>query len=247
MILSTKVWERGMKKLLPLLVVLLVVLLGSACNNEETEGWIVLFDGETTSGWRSYNGTEFPESGWEVSDGMLVVLASDGEEEGGGGDIITEEQFDNFELMLEVKLSPEANSGIFYRAIESPYEPIWHNAPEFQVLDDTAYIEMGTMDMNTHLTGDNYDLHASEVTATKPLGEWNQIRIIVNGAHVEHWLNGTKTVEYELWSPEWEQLVEASKFADYPEYGRATSRHIGLQDHGHMLWYRNIKIRRIID
>ena len=240
-----------------------VAILVSACASSDEElapippntltaaeveaGWILLFDGHSTNGWRGYNQESFPEVGWEVADGCLIVLASDGEEEGYGGDIITEEKFENFELSIEFLLSPVANSGILYRAIESPGEPIWHNAPEYQVLDDTAYIEMNTMDMHTNLTGDNYDLHASRVTATNPLGEWNHARIIVNGAHVEHWLNGQLTVEYEFWSPVWEQLVEDSKFADYPGYGRATSGHIGLQDHGHTLRYRNIKLRPIVN
>jgi len=212
---------------------------------EQAAGWRLLFDGQTTNGWRGYNKESFPDVGWEVADGSLIVLASDGEEDGNGGDIITEEQFDNFELSLEFQLSPVANSGILYRVVESEGEPIWHNAPEYQVLDDTAYIEMGTMDMFKHLTGDNYDLQASVVTASNPIGAWNHARIIVDGAHVEHWLNGKQTVEYELWTPEWEELVRGSKFADYPGYGRATSGHIGLQDHGHTLRYRNIKIRPI--
>ncbi len=213
---------------------------------EAEAGWILLFDGQTTNGWRSYNGEGFPEAGWEVADGCLIVLASDGEEESNGGDIVTDAEFDNFELSIEFQLSPEANSGIFYRAIENPGEPIWHNAPEYQVLDDTAYIEMDTMDMYKHLTGDNYDLHASFVTAANPLGEWNRARIVVNGSHVEHWLNGQKTAAYELWTADWEQLVSDSKFAEYPDYGRATAGHIGLQDHGHTLRYRNIKLRPIL-
>jgi len=213
---------------------------------EEIEaGWILLFDGNTTEGWRSYNGESFPESGWEVADGNLVVLASDGSEEGAGGDIITEAMFDNFELSLEVLLSEEANSGVFYRAVEIPGEAIWHNAPEYQLLDDSAYIAKDWFEPATHLTGDNYDLHSSSVTATKPLGEWNHVRIIVDGAHVEHWLNGELTVEYELWTPEWERLVSESKFGEYREHARATSGHIGLQDHGHTLRFRNIKLRPI--
>ncbi len=246
---------------LRLFVTLMVALIVTACGTveEQTEpiaqntltaaeqaaGWRLLFDGETTNGWRRYNGEGFPEMGWEVADGNLIVLASDGEEEGNGGDIVTEDQFGNFELSIEFKLGPVANSGILYRAVEIEGEPIWHGAPEYQVLDDTAYIEMNTMDMNKHLTGDNYDLHSSVETASNPLGEWNHARIIVNGAHVEHWLNGVQTVEYEFWTPDWEELVRASKFADYPEYGRATRGHIGLQDHGHTLRYRNIKLRPI--
>ena len=246
----------------PLFFVLAGVLASTACSDveehvdeprphniltavERAEGWRLLFDGETTNGWRRYNGEGFPEVGWEVADGNLIVLASDGEEEGNGGDIVTEDQFENFELSIEFKLGPVANSGVLYRAVEIEGEPIWHGAPEYQVLDDTAYIEMNTMDMYKHLTGDNYDLHSSVETASNPLGEWNHARIIVNGAHVEHWLNGVQTVAYELWTEEWEGLVRASKFADYPEYGRATSGHIGLQDHGHTLRYRNIKLRSI--
>ena len=210
---------------------------------EEAAGWRLLFDGTTTTGWRSYNGDAFPSQGWEVSDGNLVVQETGTEEAGLGGDIVSVEQFDNFELSLEFKLAPVANSGILYRVVEREDALIWHNAPEFQVLDDQAYIEMGTMDMRTHLTGDNYDLHAADVPQNTPIGEWHHVRIVVDGPHVEHWLNGQKTVEYELLAPEWEALVANSKFADYPEYGRAPRGHIGLQDHGHEVRYRNIKLR----
>ena len=212
---------------------------------ERAAGWVLLFDGSTTNGWRSYNGEHFPAGGWEVADGNLIVMASDETDAASGGDIITEATFDNFELSLEFMLSPVAKSGIFYRAVESPGEPIWHNAPEYQLLDDSAYIAMEGFNPNTHLTGDNYDLHSSSVAAAKPLGEWNHARIVVDSAHVEHWLNGQLTVEYELWSPEWEQLVRESKFGEYPGYGQAWAGHIGLQDHGHTLSYRNIKIRPI--
>jgi len=208
---------------------------------EQEAGWQLLFDGETTDGWRGYNAEHFPERGWEVRDGSLVIMKSDGEE-GLGGDIVTNESFESFELSIDFKVTPVANSGILYRVFEQPDSAIWHNAPEFQVLDDSAYVAMGTMDMHTHLTGDNYDLHASTVKASAPVGEWNTARIIVDGNHVEHWLNGQLTVEYDLLSPEWEELVSNSKFAVYEQYGRAPSGPIGLQDHGHEVWYRNMKI-----
>ncbi|MEJ2206075.1 MAG: DUF1080 domain-containing protein [Gemmatimonadota bacterium] len=168
---------------------------------EEEAGWILLFDGVSTEGWRGY------------------------------------------ELTFDFQVSPVGNSGVFYLVQEHEGEELWEVAPEFQVLDDTAYIEMGTMDMHKHLTGDNYDLHPSRVAASNPIGEWNHGRILVDGTHVEHWLNGQMTVSYELRSPEWEELVAASKFADAPHYGRATSGRIGIQDHGHEIRYRNIKIR----
>ena len=210
---------------------------------ELADGWQLLFDGVSTDGWRGYNKESFPEAGWGVADGNLIVMASDGSEEGMGGDIVSEEVFSDFELTFEFLLTPEGNSGVFYRVVEDPDEALWTVAPEYQVLDDTAYINMGTMDMNTHLTGDNYDLQASVVTASNPLGEWNQGRILVDGTHVEHWLNGQKTVEYEYFSPEWEALVAKSKFAPYPNYGRALEGRIAIQDHGHEIRYRNIKIR----
>ena len=212
---------------------------------EEAAGWILLFDGETTDGWRGYNQDAFPEEGWDIGDGNLIVFASDGSEEGLGGDIVTEESFDNFELVFDFNVSPVGNSGVFYRVQEVPGAEMWHHAPEYQVLDDTAYIEMGTMDMHKHLTGDNYDLHASRVTASNPIGEWNTGRIIVDGNHVEHWLNGQLTVSYEIASPEWNELVAASKFAPYEGHGLAASGPIGIQDHGHEIRYRNIKLRPI--
>ena len=210
---------------------------------EREGGWHLLFDGETTDGWRGYNAEHFPDRGWEVRDGSLIVMKSGTEEEGLGGDIVTTESFGSFELTIDFRVTPVANSGILYRVIEQPDSGMWQNAPEFQVLDDSAYVAMGTMDMHTHLTGDNYDLHASHVKASAPIGEWNTARIVVDGNHVEHWLNGQMTVEYELLSAEWEALVAKSKFGIYEQYGRAPSGPIGIQDHGHEVWYRNIKIR----
>ena len=210
---------------------------------EVAAGWQLLFDGVSTAGWRGYNQDAFPAAGWGVGDGNLIVMASDGSEEGLGGDIVSEEEFSNFELLFEFLVTPVGNSGVFYRVVENPELVMWQVAPEYQVLDDSAYIEMGTMDMNKHLTGDNYDLQASAVRASNPIGEWNQGRILVDGTHVEHWLNGQLTVAYDLFSPEWEAQVAGSKFAPHPEYARAMSGRIGIQDHGHELRYRNIKIR----
>jgi len=210
---------------------------------EVAAGWQLLFDGVSTAGWRGYNREGFPEAGWGVADGNLVVLPSGEGEEVLGGDIVTTAEFTNFELAFEFMVTPEGNSGVFYRVVEHPDRTLWQVAPEYQVLDDSAYVAMGTMDMHRHLTGDNYDLQASSVRASNPVGTWNQGRIVVDGTHVEHWLNGQKTVEYELFSPEWEALVAASKFAPYPEYGTALTGRIGLQDHGRESRYRTIKIR----
>ncbi|SVD28948.1 uncharacterized protein METZ01_LOCUS381802, partial [marine metagenome] len=157
---------------------------------ERVNGWRLLFDGETTHGWRGYNRETFPDTGWAVADGMLVVGATATDPDVSvGGDLVTDEAFSSFDLRFEFRLSEVANSGVLYRVIEELGAEIWHNAPEFQVLDDQAYIDMGTMDMRTHLTGDNYDLHAATgERSLRPLGDWNEGRIIVDGAHVEHWL-----------------------------------------------------------
>ena len=200
---------------------------------ERDAGWELLFDGRTLDGWRGYNMDALP-GGWAVVDGALARV-------GAGGDIITDRSFADFELSLEWRLEEGGNSGVFYRAAEGE-EWVYHSAPEMQVLDDDVH-----PDGRDSLTsaGSNYGLHAAPRGVVRPVGEWNEARIVVQGAHVEHWLNGTRVVEYELRSPEWEALVAASKFNQWPAYGRADRGHIGLQDHGDPAWYRNIKIREI--
>lgn len=210
---------------------------------EIEEGWILLFDGETTQGWRGYGAETFPERGWTVTDGSLVVLASDGSEEGLGGDIVTEATFSSFELVFDFNVSPVGNSGVFYLVEEHEGRTMWEVAPEYQVLDDTAYIEMGEMDMNKHLTGDNYDLHAAGEKTVHPVGEWNSGRIVVEGSHVEHWLNGRMTVSFDMYTDDWEARVAQSKFGVEEHYARAPSGAIALQDHGTPVWFRNLKIR----
>ena len=210
--------------------------------NEETYGWELLFDGSSTEHWKAYNKTAFPEKSWKVEDGMLIVLKS-GTGEAGGGSIVTKEKYENFELTIDFMLTDTANSGILYLVTEVEGADIWQNAPEYQILDDARYIEMGSP--NIHLTAANYDLHAVEKDFKNPIGEWNTARIIKNKEHVEHWLNGNKVIEYDLWTPEWEAQVKASKFKDYPGYGRTKNGQIGLQDHGHEVRFRNLKIRSI--
>ena len=213
--------------------------------DEISAGWQLLFDGVTMSGWKAYGSGEFPSGGWQAGEGTLRAGAT-GDSTAPRGDIVTVAEFDNFELSLEFMITPVANSGVFYRVVETPGLALWSVAPEFQVLDGPAYVDMDGFDTTTHLTGDNYDLHASRVRNTLPIGEWNHARIVVDGANVEHWLNGDLTVRYELWTPEWEALVARSKFGPFAEYGRAERGRIGLQDHDPgNVWYRNIKIRPI--
>jgi hypothetical protein len=214
---------------------------------EKEEGWKLLFDGKSIDQWRSYGQQSLPAQGWVVKDGALVIEKTPTQKpEGFWGDIITKEQFGNFELSLEFMTTDTANSGIFYLVVEQPGVPIWQNAPEFQILDNPTYEKMeGAAKMNTHRTGDNYDLQAAPADYSKPNGEWNTARILLKDGHVEHWLNGNKTCEYQIASPEWEALIKKSKFKDYPGYGRSKTGHLGLQDHQHEVRFRNIKIRNL--
>jgi len=198
---------------------------------ERAQGFRLLFDGSTTAGWRTFRGSA-PPAGWEVRDGALTRV-------GPGGDVVTTEQFEGFELRLEWKVAPGGNSGVLYRVTEEG-EETYHSGPEFQVLDDDAH-----RDGLSRLTaaGSNYGLHASPAGVVRPAGEWNEARIVVDGAHVEHWLNGVKVVEYELGSSDWERLVAESKFAQWSAYGRARRGHVALQDHGDEVAYRSIRIR----
>lgn len=205
--------------------------LNTLTQEEAAQGWTLLFDGETISQWRGYKQEDVPE-GWAVVDGGITRV-------GPGGDLITREQFDDFELTLEWRISGGGNSGIFYNGSEE-YDNVYESAPEMQILDNSTH-----NDGENTLTraGANYALHPPAVDATNPVGEFNLVRILVQGNHVEHHLNGQKLLEYVLGSDEWKALVAASKFKDMPGYGRAASGHIALQDHGDLVDFRNIKIR----
>lgn len=209
---------------------------------EEAAGWELLFDGASTEGWRGYGRDDFPSGGWTVEGGELVGLSTTGDMD--GGDIVTVAEYSDFELVFDFKLGPATNSGVFYRVREREGAALWEVAPEYQVLDDTAYFAPGSDEGRTHRTGDNYDLHEATVRPTRGLGEWNTGRIVVEGSRVEHWLNGERTVAYEYRTDEWDALVARSKF-DGEVYARAEVGSIGLQDHGTPVWYRNIKIRPI--
>jgi hypothetical protein len=193
-------------------------------------GWKPLLASDRAA-WRGYRQKTLP-AGWAVIDGALTRT-------GDGGDIITRDQFGDFELTLDYNVAAGANSGVFIRVTED--DPVmWHEAPEIQVIDNAR------TDLKPAQTaGANYDLHAPSRDATRPAGQWNQLRVLVQGQHVEHWLNGVKVVEYELGSEDWRKRVQASKFKEYPRYGTARRGHIGLQDHGDRVAYRNIRVREL--
>ncbi len=200
---------------------------------ERAAGWELLFDGKTTDGWRGYMMETMPD-GWQVVDGELTRV-------GRGPDIITVQQFENFDLTMEWKVERGGNSGVFFRAIEGP-DRIYYAAPEMQILDDENHAD-GRSPLTS--VGSNYALHPAPRGLARPVGEWNSSRILVDGNHVQHWLNGVRTVEYELGSPDWLERVAASKFSQWPEYGKASNGHIGLQEHGDRVAFRNIKIRQL--
>jgi hypothetical protein len=185
--------------------------------------------------WRSYGADTFP-SGWALEDGALARTDS-----GEGGDLVSRETYGDFELTLEWKVEPCGNSGIFYRGAEGA-EYVWNTAPEMQVLDDTCHPDGETP---THTAGAVYDLYAPTADVARPGGEWNQVRIVADGPHVEHWLNGVRIAEYEQGSDDWNARVAASKFAEEPGFGTYREGLIGLQDHGDLVWYRTIRIRRL--
>jgi hypothetical protein len=206
------------------------IMVGFSSNSE----WTVLFDGKTVKGLRGYKQSGFPDS-WEVVDGTLKTVP------GHGVDLISEEVYKNFELELEWKVPKGGNSGIFYFATEEG-NYIWQSAPEMQVVDD----EKHTDGKNTLTSaGALYALIAPSANVVKPVGEFNQVRIKVENNHVEHWLNGTKIVEYVYGSDMMWDLVAKSKFNKMPLFAKASEGHIGLQgDHG-LIWYKNIRIRRL--
>lgn len=211
----------------------------------ESGEWITLFDGETLSGWKRYNADSIGPL-WKVEDGVIVCSSTGGgEAEGMGGSLITLQQFGNFELTLDYKLSPEGNSGILYHVVEADSFPHAYNTgPEFQLLDDStsAYGQLKPEQM----TAANYDMYApNEAKKTKPVGEWNTVKIIYNNGQVEHWLNGEKVLEFEEGSEEWQQRHENSKWVDFPGWCKYKSGSIALQDHGNMTWFRNVKVREL--
>jgi len=207
-------------------------------NNNSTE-WQSLFDGKTTDGWRNYGKETI--AGWKVIDGELYNSGGGSDH---GGDVVSIGEYEDFELYLEWKIAKESNSGIFFHVNESAGKAIYHSGPEYQLLDDTGW--PGKL-KDSQYSSANYDMKAPVNAKVKSIKEFNTARIIVKDSHVEHWLNGVKTVEYELWSDQWKKDVQNSKWKDHPKYGIFKKGHIGFQDHGGLTIFRNIKIKDLTD
>ncbi len=214
-------------------------------HNEPDSGWIVLFDGKTTNGWHTY-GKAAADSAWKVADGALCLDTAhkEGGQIKGGGDIVTDESFENFHFKLDWKISPSGNSGIIFLVNEdtAKYDHVWKTGPEMQVLDNNGHPDAK---IPKHRAGDLYDLISSAKEMAKPVGEWNTAEIIVNKGRLDLVLNGTTTVSTTLWDEAWKKLIAGSKFASMPGFGTFTSGKISLQDHGNMVWFKNIVIKKL--
>ncbi|MFM9839657.1 MAG: DUF1080 domain-containing protein [Cyclobacteriaceae bacterium] len=237
-----------MKYLLTFCLVLFILGVNAQENTlspkEKKAGWKLLFDGKSFSGWRNFKSDKIGEA-WVINDNAIHLDAfkKEGFQVKGGGDLMTTDEFENYEFTLEWKISKCGNSGIIFNVVEADqYQYVWQTGPEMQVLDNACHPDAKII---KHRAGDLYDLITSKREMAKPAGEWNKVRIVSNKANYEFYLNGTKVVEFTMHTPEWEAMVKGSKFKDMPGFGKATKGRISLQDHGDPVWFKNIKIREI--
>lgn len=201
---------------------------------EQEAGWRLLSDG-TLDAWRGYRREDVP-AGWSAAGNTIAFTPGVG-----SGSIITRELFTDFELVFEWRVEERGNSGVFYKVTEAERAPYW-TGPEYQILDNAGHPDGRQPETSA---GSNYALHAPTEDVSRPVGDWNEGRIVVRGPLVEHWMNGVMVVEYELWTDDWRRLVAETKFSEWPGYGMAEEGHLGLQDHGDPVWYRNVRIREL--
>ncbi|MDR2847744.1 MAG: DUF1080 domain-containing protein [Bacteroidales bacterium] len=232
-----------MKKSVGISVIVMFLYAGSVfaqlpelSKKEKSNKWILLFDGKTAKGWKSVSGKPFPEEGWKIDNGVLSVKSA-----GQGGDIITEEVFSDFELSVDFKITEGANSGIKYFIL-----PGTNLGCEYQILDDERHEDAKKGINGNRTLGSLYDLIPASVNKkVNPVGEWNHARIVSKGKQVEHWLNGKKILSYERGSDAFNALVAGSKFKDQKDFATPVQSPILLQDHGDVVYFRNIKIRKL--
>ena len=229
--------------------VLVIIALLPACQSEQNvlseaekaAGWELLFDGQTLNGWRDYNGTGITAP-WVVEDGTLAALGKGSDTD---GYIVTNKQYENFELVFDWKISKGGNGGLLYHVVESPQNQVpYVTGPEFQVIDNEGYPEKLE---GLNMACADYAMHVADPAKTKlkPAGQWNNSKIVFDNGHVEHWLNGEKVVEFEAWSDDWFERKNSGKWEDASEYGLAHRGVFSLQDHGDRSWYRNMKVREL--
>jgi hypothetical protein len=204
---------------------------------EKKAGWKLLFDGKSTQGWRGYQKQDVSPK-WKVQDGAIVLTG------GGAGDLVTADEYGDFELELDWKIAEGGNSGIMYHVHEDPkFKATYNTGPEMQVLDDERHPDAKQGKNGNRTAGSLYDMLPPAKKATKPAGQWNKVRLVVKDGKAQHWMNGTKIVEYSTKGPEWEKMVADSKFKGWEGFGKYDKGRIALQDHGDVVMYKNIKIR----
>ncbi|MBN1817997.1 MAG: DUF1080 domain-containing protein [Sedimentisphaerales bacterium] len=212
--------------------------------DEQADGWTLLFDGKTSVGWRSARAAAFPKEGWTIRDGMIIVNPGDGKESARGGDIITSEQYSDFEFRIDFKLTPGANSGIKYFCIDKLLQQTGSAIGlEYQILDDERHPDAKAGRGGNRTLASLYDLIPAKSKKVNPVGQWNTACIVSKGHHVEHWLNGRFVLEYERGSKEFLDLVASSKYKQWEGFGMADKGHLLLQDHGNEVAFRNIKFK----
>jgi hypothetical protein len=216
-----------------------------AATDKADDGWLSLFDGKTLTGWHNYGKTTVGEA-WKVEDGTLYLDTTKkaGWQTSSGGDIVSAEEYENFDLKLEWKIAPGGNSGVIFYVHEdtTKYKFVWQTGPEMQVLDNDVHSDGK---IPKHRAGNLYDLIACSTETVKKPGEWNEAEIISKDGKLDFFLNGTNVVSTTMWNDAWKQLVAGSKFKEWPDFGTYKKGHIALQDHGNTVWYRNIKIKRL--
>lgn len=213
---------------------------------EQREGWQLLFDGKTTNGWRGARLDEFPTKGWAIEDGVLKVLDGGGGEAANGGDIVTTRTYGSFILKVDFKITTGANSGIKY--FVDPTENKGEGSAigcEFQILDDAVHPDAKLGVKGNRTLGSLYDLIPAPADKPFDINAWNTAMIVVQGNHVEHWLNGMKLLEYERNNQMWNALVAYSKYKNWHNFGNHAQGNLLLQDHGHEVWFKNIKIKEL--
>jgi Domain of Unknown Function (DUF1080) len=206
---------------------------------EKQQGYKLLFDGKTMDGWHSYQ--HQPAQSWSVDSGVLHCKGSSANYGAITADLVTNAMYENFDLNLDWKISPKGNSGILYMVTEdNPYSYL--SGPEYQIIDDKNFPEKIE---DWQMTAANYAMNPAPAARPNPVGEWNHARIVVNKGHVEHWLNGTKVVEYELYSDDWKKRKMVGKWKDVTTYAQSKQGHITFQNHGSEAWFKNIRIKKL--
>ena len=207
----------------------------SLSKQEKKAGYVLLFDGTTANGWHAYQNKSMDS--WDIESGTLHCKGASP----APADLVTNEKYENFDLSLDYKISPKGNSGILYMVTEANAHSS-ESGPEYQIIDDINFPQKLE---DWQRTAANYAMNPAPAAHPNPAGEWNHARIVVNGNHVEHWLNGEKVVEYELLSDDWKQRKNAGKWKDVPSYAKSKSGFIAFQNHGDEVWFKNIKIKEL--